>query len=119
MFLLHAGGGSYSQLGTDARSSDKSEPTMVLDLEGKSSASIQFEIVHEFGHALGLYHEHQHPEYLEVMKEYLDDRKVFAAFRRPDSEDSNDFKLQYKEVSDPDAFQYKPQYDPESIMHYP
>ena len=92
---------------------------MVLDLEGKTSASIQFEIVHEFGHALGLYHEHQHPEYLAVMKDYLDDMKMFAAFSRPASEDINDFNLQYKALPDTNAFQFKPEYDPRSIMHYP
>ena len=120
--ITYVGGtGSYSQIGADARSSEESEASMVLDLEGKTSTQIQFEILHEFGHALGLYHEHQRPDYCEVMGNYLEDDKVYAGFRRPGEESYEDYMKQFEVIADdaPDAFKYKPEYDPLSIMHYP
>lgn len=49
------GDGAWSYIGTDARSIPRDEPTMNLGfLDGGTAA-------HEFGHAIGLAHEHQNP----------------------------------------------------------
>lgn len=118
--MLPLAGGSYSQLGSDAQNTDETRPTMILDLEGKSSsADIQFNIVHEFGHALGLYHEHQHPKYLKVMKSFQDELKMYSLFRQPGKEEFGAFQLQYLDLKDSGGFQFKSEYDPRSIMHYP
>jgi hypothetical protein len=58
-----AGEGSWSYLGTDNLSIPRNEPTMNFGWLTPGSAESEFErvIVHEFGHALGLIHEHQNP----------------------------------------------------------
>lgn len=86
---------------------------MILDLAGLSDAEIQFNILHEFGHVLGLYHENQHPTYVDVMDKYWDGDKLqqFSGI-----EDCLEFSKQYHKVED-DCF--KEEYDPNSIMHYP
>ena len=66
--------GSSSKLGIEASYvDDLDEPTMVLDLKDcKYDYHVRSTILHEFGHVYGLAHEHQHPEYIEVMKEFID-----------------------------------------------
>ncbi len=50
-----ASGGAWSYLGTDAKSIAQDQPTMNLGFEDGGTAA------HEFGHAIGLAHEHQNP----------------------------------------------------------
>ncbi|MBZ2186984.1 MAG: hypothetical protein K7J46_19935 [Bryobacter sp.] len=56
--------GSWSAIGTTCREVDKKKPTM--NLGWLTSTTDQDEVnrvvLHEFGHALGLIHEHQHPK---------------------------------------------------------
>jgi hypothetical protein len=55
-------GGSWSGIGTDNLSMPRAEPTMNLGWVGKTSKDEdRFAILHEFGHVLGLIHEHQNP----------------------------------------------------------
>lgn len=103
---------SYSLLGTDSLKYLPEEPTMRISL---SLEDDEFEgtVLHEFGHALGLRHEHQHPDatipwdldkiYDWYEKEYNFDRK---------SVDTDVLPLPYySNVTYSD-------YDPLSIMHY-
>ncbi len=50
-----AGDGAWSYVGTDARGIPQSEPTMNLGFMDSGTTA------HEFGHAIGLAHEHQNP----------------------------------------------------------
>lgn len=55
---------AWSRIGVDCRSVASSLPTMnlgLLTVESSDDAVRQL-VLHEFGHALGLLHEHQHPE---------------------------------------------------------
>lgn len=58
------GGGSWSYLGTDCLTIDKSEPTMNFGWFTSDTSDTEFSrtVLHEFGHAMGSPHEHQSPE---------------------------------------------------------
>ncbi|MET0844718.1 MAG: M12 family metallopeptidase, partial [Pseudomonas sp.] len=53
--------GGSSKLGTDALTGSPHTPSMTLGTNF-SSPNYEFTVIHEFGHALGLNHEHQHPD---------------------------------------------------------
>jgi len=107
---------SWSYLGTDALSVESGQETMHY---GWLTPTTPFEemrrvVVHEFGHALGMIHEHQHPS-VEikwnkpvVYRHYKEkqgwdkvtvDSNLFAHYSDSETQFSN--------------------YDPTSIMHYP
>lgn len=52
---------AWSRVGTDAKRVPVPEPTMSIGFD-RPPASVAATIQHEFGHALGLRHEHQHPD---------------------------------------------------------
>jgi len=72
-------GGSWSYMGTDAFLAPPSEQTMNFGWLDESSTDVEISrvVLHEFGHALGAIHEHQHPEAAfqwneaEVLKYYM------------------------------------------------
>jgi serralysin len=58
------GDGSWSYLGTECQGIPEPEPTMNYGwlTPDSDDAELQRVVLHEFGHALGLIHEHQNPE---------------------------------------------------------
>ena len=80
------------------------KPTMMLNLKGLSRESQRSLVIHEFGHALGLDHEHQRSDFWATMKEYIDLSRV------PEGER---VRLQKRDDMEREEF-----YDPDSIMHY-
>jgi serralysin len=58
------GDGSWSYLGTMCRNRPKSQPTMNYGwlTPDSSEDELQRVVLHEFGHAIGLIHEHQNPK---------------------------------------------------------
>lgn len=56
--------GSWSYIGTDALSIDKSKPTMNYGWLTPTTSDNEYSrvVLHEFDHSLGCIHEHQHPE---------------------------------------------------------
>ena len=60
---FHKGDGSWSTIGTDARLVEQAEPTMNYGWLTPDTHDDEYRrvVLHEFGHALGLIHEHQNP----------------------------------------------------------
>ena len=54
---------------------------MYLDLSGKNDNYNQFVVVHEFGHVLGLGHEHQRSDFRPCLIPYLDKTKMEQTFK--------------------------------------
>ena len=108
-------GGSWSNLGSEAQQvGDINLPTMVLNLNDCTSDYLmESTILHEFGHALGLGHEHQHPDYLEVMQDFIDSKATMDCYG---IKKISFFREQYGQLNFELA---KTEYDVHSIMHYP
>jgi serralysin len=101
--------GAWSYIGTDALGIHKNQPTMNFGFIDPGT------ILHEFGHALGCIHEHQHPQAgIPWNRE-----AVYAYYGGPPNNwdratiDSNIFGKYSTSIT-----QFS-QYDPKSIMHYP
>lgn len=116
-----AAGNSCSTVGVRAQNNESVEdrPTTLFAISGFPEYKIQYTLLHEFGHILGLYHEHQHPEYLEVMKEFLDEGKCYNLWKAslPVTADKSlgTFRRNCSSVRTVEGFPY----DKKSIMHYP
>ncbi len=100
--------GCWSAVGMDAEKiKPVTGPTMVLNLRGLPRDLQKSLVIHEFGHALGLDHEHQRSNFWDVMSDYFDRTKIppeqsTRVLKKSDAIDKN-------RVLD---------YDPNSIMHY-
>ncbi|WP_322616041.1 peptidase M12 [Pseudomonas sp. BIC9C] len=101
-----------SKLGTDSITGSPHTPSMLLGTEF-SSTYFEFTVIHEFGHALGLNHEHQHPD----AGIPWDREKAYAHFAATAGfsravVDANVFPLERVP-----GRTYTP-YDRQSVMHY-
>lgn len=108
------GKGGVSHVGIDSKTfSSKTEPSMELWFTPETSLEAKRRyILHEFGHALGLKHEHHHPD---RTFEYNED-KVYADCEKDSwsRSDCNMFKI--KKIKGKKYLFFD--YDIESIMHY-
>lgn len=103
---------NYTLIGTDAKVNDPWTPTMVLGVK-PSDPQFQSIVMHEFGHALGAQHEHQHPE-ADIP---WDVPKVYARYAAAgvSAEVVDEAVLHTFEKHDTTYTAY----DKHSIMHYP
>ena len=112
------GDGSWSYLGTICRKiTDQSAPTMnfgwLTDESGEDE--IRSVVLHEFGHALGLIHEHQNPK---GGIEWNEDAVIADLSGPPNEWDEDTIKRNVLDPYDPQAVQ-STELDPASIMMYP
>ncbi len=109
-------GGSWSYIGTGALGVDQSKPTMNYGWLTPESSDEDYSsvVLHEFGHALGCIHEHQHPEagipwnQDAVYRYYMGPPNNWSK----EQVDHNLFELYSRDVT-----QFS-QFDTHSIMHY-
>ena len=108
--ILSYGQENHSLIGTDALTC--SDYSMAL---GVNTASENFEqiVLHEFGHALGLVHEHQHPD-ADIP---WDIPKVYAYYAALGVEEATVDDSVFNKLEDSNL--RKLPYDCHSIMHYP
>jgi serralysin len=107
--------GSYSFIGVDAKNRASYEETMNLGWidNTKTEAQLKSVILHEFGHTLGLLHEHMNP----MSNIHWNKPVVYAYYMQYDGWD--------KAMVDEQVFDRysvtmtNKAYDPKSIMHYP
>ena len=107
--------GSYSYVGTDALGVPAGEATMNYGWLTADTDEAEFRrvILHEFGHALGAEHEHQHPfSGIPWNKE-----KVYAHYAQTNNWDRNYIDDNVFAKYSLDQINTNG-YDPDSIMHY-
>ena len=113
--MFGTGGASCSMVGSQAKTvQDTSKPTIILSLKGRDLNEQKFLVMHEFGHALGLFHEHQRSDFWKVANSLLDVRKMKNDTRMKKVK----FDKDILEKQPQDATTMTPEYDPDSIMHY-
>jgi hypothetical protein len=109
--------GSWSTIGTTCRLvRDENEPTMNYGwLDGATDDELQRVVLHEFGHALGLIHEHQNP----AGGINWDRDAVFAELSGPPNNwDPETIERNMFEPYSREETNFS-QLDPDSIMMYP
>ena len=96
------------------------EPTMVLNLHDLAHFAQKRIVIHMFGHALGLEHEHLHSDFWDTVGECFDIGKIIKDPRMVQhSESSEDTKARIeRDLKKPavDANPLLSEYDPDSIM---
>lgn len=107
------GTGTWSTLGTNALTVRADEPTMHIDFP-PSTGNLEANIMHEFGHALGLEHEHQHPD----RRLDFNTPNAYRYFKnRYNWRQSDTYSNILRKLKPADVIT-RP-YDEKSIMHYP
>ena len=99
---------------------DPKEPTMVLSCLQQHPLDLQRSLViHEFGHALGLEHEHQRSDFWNVLRKHFDTAKIIKAVYHDEVEKARKgFEANWLELEKEPSETVLTEYDPESIMHY-
>lgn len=113
--FLH-GQGSWSYIGKEALRVPQSQPTMNLGWLSKDTSQIEYNrvVLHEFGHALGLMHEHQNPS----AKIAWNEPAVYELYSRPPNNwPPEKTKQNVLQPADEKLTQFTA-FDPKSIMIY-
>ena len=109
--------GYWSVLGTEAKRVSRSEPTMSLSFHSSPGATeLRRVTLHEFGHALGLIHEHQQP-LSTIQWDYVKTHQYFEGPPNCWSPQKVDANVIRRQAAGADLA--TTEFDPESIMQYP
>ncbi|MBS1796279.1 MAG: peptidase M12 [Acidobacteria bacterium] len=110
------GDGSWSYIGTDALGIPVNEPTMNYGWFDDTTPDEEFSrtVLHEFGHALGAIHEHQHP----LAKIPWNKPVVYQYYKQTQGWSQADVDVQIFQKYELSQLNVSA-YDRTSIMHYP
>ncbi|HGM5581611.1 TPA: peptidase M12 [Pseudomonas putida] len=100
-------------IGTDCRL-DRPHESMVLTAKPDQGDVFIATVLHEFGHALGALHEHQHPEAQIPWNK----QRIHEFYANSSGWSPEDVEKQFFQRLAPGGL-LSPPYDPLSIMHYP
>jgi len=105
------GDANWGYVGPDCMTVPPDQPTMNFGFLDPPEANV----LHEFGHTLGLMHEHQHPKGLKWDKE-----AIYKSMSGPPNHwDKSDVDHNFFAQWTSSAFPVKKPFDPGSIMAYP
>ena len=107
-------------VGTDADTvTDKSKPTMVLNLRSHPAELQESRVIYEFGHALGLEQEHQRSDFWDVVGKHID-MEAMKSDTFVQESDGQSFAKDWLALKGKKKLPEEsvPEYDPDSIMHY-
>lgn len=116
--ISFASAGTWSYPGTDCLGVGSDEPTMNYGwlAADTPSAEVRRTVLHEFGHVLGMLHEHQNP----ARPDYWDKDKVYRSYEgAPNFWSRQQVDELVFKTWDPELFPFAKEFDPESIMVFP
>lgn len=110
------GNGHNSYIGTVARNIDTGEETMNLDSADIANDYVFMKgvVLHEFGHAIGLLHEHSSP----ISGIQWNKEKLYKIYKEQQGWDKEMVDFQVFRTYN-SSYTNGSKYDPKSIMHYP
>ena len=125
---------SWSMIGMCAEMVKQPKPTMMLNLSSMEETVQRSQVIHEFGHALGLAHEHQRVDFWDKVEPHINMERMMDDSRVKDP--ISDFgkqtigadwratkhgvTLTLRKIFGklPNLKTEEFEYDPDSIMHY-
>ena len=110
--------GSWSAVGTDVSNVLMNDPTMMLDMKNFDRDFQKYLVIHQFGHALGLEHEHQRMDFWSGIEKHIDEKKMEKDPSIGNYSPTETFKRDWLKLGRRTHRESKCSYDPQSIMHW-